>query len=253
MSIQHPDDHDWDQRLSRISTQWTVLRQAHGDESDAAAKARQELIQRYGGAVYRYLLAAVRDPHAADDLSQEFALRFLRGRFRHADPGRGRFRDYVKTALFHLVGDHRRRAGRGPSRVSLGDAEPAVPPAEVHGDDRAFLESWRQELLARAWRRLAGAAGQAGQPYYAVLRYRVEHPDVPSARMAEELSGRLGKPLTAANARQLLHRARAKFAELLLDETRHSLGGAAGRLEDELAELNLLKYCREALGRGSAG
>ena len=40
------------------------------------------------GAAYRYLLGAVHDPDAADDLCQDFAVRFLRGDFRRADPGR---------------------------------------------------------------------------------------------------------------------------------------------------------------------
>jgi DNA-directed RNA polymerase specialized sigma24 family protein len=52
-------------------------------------------------------MGAVRNPDTAGDLAQEFALRFLRGAFRHADPGRGRFRDYMKTALIHLVNDYR--------------------------------------------------------------------------------------------------------------------------------------------------
>jgi RNA polymerase sigma-70 factor (ECF subfamily) len=251
MPSQKPVPSDADHRLSRILTMWTLLRQAHGGEGDAAAWARQGLMKRYSSAIYRYLLAAVRDPHAAEDLTQEFALRFLRGRFQRVDPGRGRFRDYVKTVLFHMVDDHRRRTGRERGQVSLEDVEPAAAPAEAHGDDRAFLESWRQDLLGRAWRRLGEVAGATGQPYYAVLRYRVANPDVSSPRMAEELSAKLGKLLTAANARQLLHRAREKFAELLVDETLQSLGGDADRLEEELTELNLLKYCRDAIDQGN--
>src|SRR5262249_34829660 len=112
------DDREFENRLSQIATRWSVLLQAH-QETDAAAAARQQLLERYCGAVYRYLLAAVRDHHAAEDLTQEFALRFVRGQFRLADPERGRFRDYVKTALFHLVDDYRRRQGRAPSPAPL--------------------------------------------------------------------------------------------------------------------------------------
>src|SRR5262249_49413819 len=103
----------WDQRLSRISTIWTMLRQAHDGPAGAATAAPQVLLQRYGGAVHRYLLAVVGDSHAADDLTQEFGLSLVRGAFHKADPQRGRFRDYVKTALFHLVADyHRQQTGR---------------------------------------------------------------------------------------------------------------------------------------------
>ena len=52
----------------------------------AAASARRELIQRYGGAAYRYLLGALKSPEAAEELLQDFSLRFIRGDFRRADP-----------------------------------------------------------------------------------------------------------------------------------------------------------------------
>src|SRR5438309_556796 len=81
------DDREFENRLSHIATRWSVLLQAH-QETDAAAAARQQLLERYCGAVYRYLLAAVRDHHAAEDLTQEFALRFVRGQFRLANPER---------------------------------------------------------------------------------------------------------------------------------------------------------------------
>jgi DNA-directed RNA polymerase specialized sigma24 family protein len=53
--------------------------------------------------VYRYLLKALRDPEAAAEQSQEFALRFVRSDFKEADPERGRFRDFLRTVLYHLV------------------------------------------------------------------------------------------------------------------------------------------------------
>src|SRR5262245_61954396 len=97
------------QRLSRISTLWTLVNQAHRGAPDVVGSAQQRLLEHYGGAVHRYLLGGLRDPEAADELFQEFAVRFLRGDFQNADRGRGRFRDYVKTSLFHLVADYQRR------------------------------------------------------------------------------------------------------------------------------------------------
>src|SRR5262245_42007918 len=96
-------------RLSQLSTNWPELVRARIRDGAAANDARRSVLFRYGGAVYRYLLASTRDPHAADDLSQEFALRFVRGDYDHADPARGRFRDLVKTVLCHLVVDHFRK------------------------------------------------------------------------------------------------------------------------------------------------
>jgi RNA polymerase sigma-70 factor (ECF subfamily) len=85
---------------------------------------------------------------------------------------------------------------------------------------------------------------------YAVLRFRADHPEMRSPQMAEELAARLGRPCTPAGVRQALHRAREKFADLLLDEVTHSLEDpTAEHLEQELVDLGLLDYCRPALER----
>jgi RNA polymerase sigma-70 factor (ECF subfamily) len=238
-------------RLSRISTQWSMLRQAHRASTDAAAVARQELMERYCGAVYRYLLSAVRDAHTAEDLTQEFALLFIRGRFRHADPDRGRFRDYVKTSLFHLVEDYRRQQRRQPRLVAFSPGiEPEAQSGEPLNIEQAFLDSWREELLSRVWQALAALQQKTGQPFHAVLQFHVQHPDLRSPQLAEQLTMRLRQRFTANSVRQTVHRARKKFAELLLEETARSLGTSKrGRLQDELADLNLLKYCQPVLDK----
>src|SRR5437868_2038378 len=103
-------DHGSDARLSQIQTLWTVICRAHGDGPEEAVRAAQvQLMDRYGKVVQRYLLGALRDPHAAEELTQEFALRFVRGDLKGADRQRGRFRDFLKGTLFHLIGDFHRR------------------------------------------------------------------------------------------------------------------------------------------------
>jgi hypothetical protein len=52
-------------------------------------------MDRYHGAVYRFALAVLGEPEAAQELFQGFAHRFLRGDFRGVDPTKGRFRDSV--------------------------------------------------------------------------------------------------------------------------------------------------------------
>src|SRR5207253_1471958 len=114
-------------RLSRIPTRWSEVLEAHAGPADAAAAARHRLLLRYGAAVHRYLLGAVGDPDAADELGQEFAVRFLRGDFRRADPGRGRFRDYLKAALANLVNEHHRARQARPRPFAADAPEPAAP------------------------------------------------------------------------------------------------------------------------------
>jgi RNA polymerase sigma-70 factor (ECF subfamily) len=138
------DRTELDQRLSRMSTMWTMVLQAHGDEADSAAEALAGLAQRYSGVVYRYLLGAVRDPDTAAELSQEFALRILRGTFRQADPSHGRFRDYIKTALIHLVNDYHRSRRQRPGPLASDLPDPCLP-----DDDPGFDTQWREERTVR--------------------------------------------------------------------------------------------------------
>jgi hypothetical protein len=116
-----------------------------------------------------------------------------------------------------------------------------------------FLQSWRDELMARAWSALAEVEKAGGPPLYTVLRFRSDHPDMRSPEMAEQLSAQLGKPVTAVGLRQTLHRAREKFAQLLIDEVIHSLHQPTpAQLEEELIDLELFEYCRPALQKRDA-
>jgi RNA polymerase sigma-70 factor (ECF subfamily) len=237
------------ERLSLIPTLWSLVCRAHRGPGDAARSARRQLLQRYGGSVQRYLRKVVREPGGADEVFQEFALRLLHGDLRGADPKRGRFRSFVKGTLFHLVADHRYQRRRWPGPLPA-DAAARVADPEGAESERQFVDSWRDELLARAWAALAEADAATGQHSYAVLRFRADHPEMRSPQLAEGLAARLGRPLTAAGVRQALHRAREKFADLLVDEVAHSLENpTAEQLEEELVELGLLDYCRPALDR----
>ena len=228
-----------EQRLSRIATMWTEVFRAHGTGVDADLAARNRLMLRYSGSIYRYLLGAVRDPDLASDLCQEFAVRFLRGDFRRAAPERGRFRDYVKIALVNLVNDHHRRRQKSPKALSQDAAAPSI------GNDE-FETGWRTELLDHTWKALAAA----NPTFHATLALRIEDPDLPSSEMAEKLTQQLGRPITAENVRKTIQRAHAKFADLLLEQVAESLDEpTADELEAELKELDLLRYCQSALDR----
>jgi RNA polymerase sigma-70 factor (ECF subfamily) len=237
-------------RLSGIKTHWTTLFLAH-QSGDAKIAAQEQLLLRYYGAVYRYLLGIVREPAAAEELTQDFAVRFLRGDFRRADPGRGRFRDFLKTALRHLAQDYWRKTDKALSPLP-SDSSGGVPGADPDWEalDQPFLDKWREELLARAWEALEELQSKTGQPYYTALRSKTEQPEVRSAQLAEQLSATLGKPYTENGVRQLLYRARHHFADLLVAEVARSLESEEpAELEQELIELDLLCYCQSALER----
>jgi RNA polymerase sigma-70 factor (ECF subfamily) len=237
-------------RLSQIQTLWSLVSQANKPGDAAATDAQRQLLERYGGAVRRYLLGAVRNPDLADDLYQDFALQFLHGDLRGADPERGRFREFVKGVLFHHIANyHRRERGRFV-QIPVNCPEPAVEPPSLVDSDRRFLESWREELLARAWTALADLEQRTGRPFHTVLRFRADHPDLASPQLAEALQPRLARSLTAAGIRQTLHRAREKFAALLLEAVAESLTNASPeQIEQELIDVGLREYCQSVLSR----
>jgi RNA polymerase sigma-70 factor (ECF subfamily) len=233
-------------RLGSLSTSWTLVRQAHAGSGDVAALAQGLLLERYGGAVRRYLLAVIRDSHAADELTQEFGLLLVQKKFHRADPERGRFRDYVKMVLRHLTHKHLRKSNRRPRALPDELAEQLVDSSAAQDFERTFDESWREQLMARVWERLA----QAQPTFHAVLRLRADQPDIDSATMAERLTETMGKPFTSDNVRQTLRRARERFGDLLLHEVACSLDApTADTIADELRELRLIQYCDDALER----
>jgi RNA polymerase sigma factor (sigma-70 family) len=249
-SIPQPADPAIHQHLSQISTAWTVLFAAHTGQAQSTGAAQAELLQRYSAAVYRYLLAAVRDSNIADDLFQEFALRFVRGDFKGADRERGRFRDFLKTSLYHLIVDHQRKQQRRLLSLSPEAPEPTADTDPVPESDQEFMAIWRAELLNRAWDGLAEMERQTGQPLHTVLRWRTDHPEMRSPQMAEQLAGRVGKPITAEWVRKRLFVAREKFTEFLLEEVERSLDHPTTEsLEQELLDLGLFEYCQAALER----
>jgi RNA polymerase sigma-70 factor (ECF subfamily) len=236
------------ERLSRMTTRWSLVRDAHTPAGDQTGPARQVLAEQYGGAAYRYVLGAVRDPDVADELSQEFAVRLLGGDFHRACPERGRFRDYLKTVLVNLINDHFRSRGKWPHALPVQAALPQASPESIL-DGPSFEECLKEQFLDHAWSEL-----ERTQPrYHAVLLLRVEEPDLTSAEMAERLSSTTGTRWTAGSARKTLERARSRFADLLLHEVAEFLGAdSAGDLQPELESLGLLRYCRSALERRGA-
>jgi RNA polymerase sigma-70 factor (ECF subfamily) len=236
---------DLEERLSRIGTRWTMLLRSQAEEPGIAMPARAFLSTRYREVVYRYLLGAVRDPDVAEELSQEVALRFMEGRFHLVRPGKGRFRDYLRTVLINLVRDHHASRARRPRELpeQVVDRSPAPDPED------AFNQVWCRDLLKRTW----DALREERPTYCALLRIHIDEPELSSRELAERLTAERSEPMTPENVRQTLGRARNKFGELLVAEVAESLDDPdPDRLRAELEEFDLLKYCRSALERWAA-
>lgn len=238
------------QHLSEISTSWTLFFQAFDGSSEQMKTARQQLLERYRTPVFRYLLAAVGQTDVADDLHQEFALRFIRGDFQRVNPDWGRFRYYLKTALRNLVTDYYRRQQRQPA--PLPDDEIIAGDRRVDEIDEEYLACWKAELLTRTWRALQQYENETGKPFFTILRFRSDHPELTSEEMATHLTPQLKKEINAGWVRKRLHYAREMFADLLIQEVLSTLEDpGAEDLADELQDVGLLDYCRSALQRYS--
>ena len=206
------------------------------------------LMLRYSGAIHRYLFKAVGDPEVVEELDQEFALRFLQGKFLNFDPSRGRFRNLWRasgTWLTLIAG-----------RIRPGTSTPA----------------WRQRLSKnRVWRNSSGNSSPVGgtnywtgpgkrwtttsgnaEPYHKLLRFRVDHPDSILLRWrSSSLPSWVDPSRLEVSGQALLER--NKFAEILIHEVQVSLKSPTrDEIEEELGELKFLECCRPVLKKLSS-
>ena len=85
------------------TTRWSLVLAA-GDGGDDARAALDQLCRIYRPAVLAYLRSRGHSRSDADDLTQGFFARFVEKRLHEtAEPARGRFRTYLRSALHHFV------------------------------------------------------------------------------------------------------------------------------------------------------
>ncbi len=230
-----------DEKIEAIETRWSLIRNAHDPhQAQTAEEARRSLVIRYMAAIRRYVGAIVANDVEADDLAQDFAIRMMKGDFAGADPNRGRFRDLLKTAIRNMVKNHWAKANR--HRASDADLE-RIDDASSSQQDAEWTAAWRKSVLDQTWARMLADDGGKPSPGYLMLKLRVLMPDASSEELADTLSQQIGSPVKADAGRQILRRARARFAAHLLDEIKAGLSDESDeRVEEDLAELGLLEW-----------
>lgn len=250
--------------LAQLSTHWSNIMRAREADGDAAMAARNALLLRYVEVVLRYLRAVLRDPDVVSQVCSDFAIRVLESDrlFQNADPQRGRFRDYLKAVLQHMIADHYRQERREHKQFQhlSGEQELADPASLSEEQDQDFVRYWREELIKWVWHQLEQRDQKTGHKYALLLRLQAKNPQARSKQLAELLSAKMGQTYTAAGVRQMLHRGREVFGDLLVAEAARSLqvdpGDPEGntRVEQELIDLGLLfSYCKKALERCRVG
>lgn len=235
-----------DPTLRNAETDWSLLYLAHAPLAREVRPIWNQIFLQYDRPVWQFLRSLVRDDHALDDIYQEFWHRFLKGDFAHATPERGRFRYLLMKVLANLVADYYRRAKRTPELLL---EDPATTDAGLLEELTArSLEIWRRQLLTDALAALARADEGSDATAHAVIQIEIEHEARTSEEKALRLGDLLGREISAANYRQILHRSRKRFATLLVQQVRMTLSDPTPTvIREELAELRLLSYCEEGL------
>jgi RNA polymerase sigma-70 factor (ECF subfamily) len=224
------------------STRWTLIRRAQGDEH-GRRRALDELLCIYWRPLFQLARLRGLDPQQASDAVQGFALRLLEGEgfVDRLDPERGRLRSFLRSAFaHHLQSEHVKHSAQkrgGPYGVlslDFSGAELAVDPAADPGAE--FDRQWAHTVLERALSALQqefGSGARSG-PFEVLAGYfRTGEP--PSY---EDVARQYAMSLPQVKA--FLHRARARYRQLVEQELRDTLDPARdgqGELDDELATL----------------
>jgi RNA polymerase sigma factor (sigma-70 family) len=218
--------------LGNISTHWSALSNPG------------QFVVRYAGAIRHLLYQILRNSHDADDVLQDFLLGVTQHGFPCAQPGRGRFRNYLFVAVRNAALKYLEKKRSRQQREERLD-----PAAAATGPGEEWVEEWRRCILNRALAALHHHQRQsAGNLAHTVLTVRIEHPDADSSFLAEETSRRCGRTVRADSYRQHLHRARRLFAQMLLDEVAQTLEAATPeQVTAELIEVGLMPYVQPYL------
>src|SRR5881628_105917 len=117
--------HDDSSATSRVfhTTHWTVVLTAREKDGTAAQEALASLCSTYWYPLYAFIRRQGSSPHEAEDLTQEFFLRFLeRHSLGSVQPSAGKFRSFLLVCLKNFLANERdaaRAQRRGGGRPNL--------------------------------------------------------------------------------------------------------------------------------------
>jgi RNA polymerase sigma factor (sigma-70 family) len=223
------------------TTRWTLVVAAGDPHHKEARSALVSLCENYWYPLYAYLRRRGHSADQAQDLTQEFFIRVLEGRYLdRADPEKGRFRSFIMTSLKFFVADeedrHRARKRGGGMVVSLelssGEERYQREPAHDETPERIFERRWALSLLDRVVEKLREEFVQHGRPeHFERLKvFLLGQSDAPYAALAKEMNTSEGALKVA------IHRLRKRYRELFRQEIADTVADPA-EVESELRYL----------------
>jgi len=205
------------------TTRWTLVVAAANPAQKEARSALVSLCENYWYPLYAYLRRRGYSPDQAQDLTQEFFIRVLEGRYLYrADPQKGRFRAFILTSLKFFVADEedRQRAqkrGGGlvvPLEFASGEERYQREPAHDETPERIFERRWALSVLDRVVEKLRGEFVQHGRPeHFERLKvFLLGQSEACYAELAREMNTSEGALKVA------IHRLRKRYRELFRQE-----------------------------------
>ena len=220
------------------ATRWSLVVAAGDPHRKEARSALVSLCESYWYPLYAYLRRRGYSSDQAQDLTQEFFVRVIEGRYLdRAEPEKGRFRAFLLTSLKFFVADEddRRRArkrGGGmvvPLEFSSGEERYQREPAHDETPERIYERRWALSVLDRVVEKLRNEFVQHGRPdHFERLKvFLLGQSDAPYAALAQELNTSEGALKVA------IHRLRKRYRELFRQEIADTVANPAD-VESEL-------------------
>jgi RNA polymerase sigma factor (sigma-70 family) len=220
------------------TTRWTLVIAAGDPRRKEARSALVSLCESYWYPLYAYLRRRGYPADQSQDLTQEFFMRVLEGRYLdRADPEKGRFRSFLLTSLKFFVADEedRQRAlkrGGGavlPLEFSSGEERYQREPAHGETPERIFERRWALELIDRVVEKLRDEFVQHGhaEHFERLKVFLLGQSEAPYAALAREMNTSEGALKVA------IHRLRKRYRELFRQEIADTVADPA-EVESEL-------------------
>jgi len=205
------------------TTRWTLVLAAGNPERKEARSALVSLCESYRYPLYAYLRRRGYPADQVQDLTQEFFMRLLEGRYLdRADPEKGRFRAFLLTSLKFFVADEEdrqraRKRGGGvlvPLEFASGEERYQREPGHDETPERIFERRWALSLLDRVLEKLRNEFVHHGRPeHFERLKvFLLGQSDAPYAALAREMNTSEGALKVA------IHRLRKRYRELFRQE-----------------------------------
>jgi RNA polymerase sigma-70 factor (ECF subfamily) len=205
------------------TTRWTTVIAAGGRQQKESRSALVSLCENYWYPLYAYLRRRGYPADEAQDLTQEFFIRVLEGRYLdRADPEKGRFRSFLLVSLKFFVADEedrlraRKRGGGMIESLELSSGEERYQREPAHGEtpQRIFERRWALSMLERVVERLRTEFILHGRPeHFDRLKvFLLGQSDAPYSALAREMNTSEGALKVA------IHRLRKRYRELFRQE-----------------------------------